>query len=86
MIKKKINLIITEEKIALKNYVINYEEKEMIPLTKEETFYKKQEECHICKEKFCIDKMMKIILIEKRSKIIVIAQENLEELLVANVT
>ena len=37
--------------------IINYEEKEMIPLTKEENkSYKKQEACHICKEKFCVDK------------------------------
>ena len=29
----------------------------MIPLTKEENkSYKEQEICHICKEKFCIDK------------------------------
>ena len=44
LMKKKINLIITEEKIVLKNYVkslkkramkiTNYEKKEMIPLTK----------------------------------------------------
>ena len=58
LIKKKINLIITEEKIeklckklkerAMK--IINYEEKEMIPLTKEENkSYKEQEKCHICK-------------------------------------
>ena len=37
--------------------IINYEEKEMIPLTKEEKkFYKKQEACHICEENFCVDK------------------------------
>ena len=37
--------------------IINYEEKEMIPLTYEENkFYKEQEACHICKEKFCMDK------------------------------
>ena len=36
--------------------IIN-EEKGMIPLTKEEKkFYKKQEACHICEEKFCVDK------------------------------
>ena len=57
LIKKKINLIITEEKIeklckklkerAMK--IINYEEKEMIPLTYEENkSYKEQEACHIC--------------------------------------
>ena len=37
--------------------IINYEEKEMIPLTHEENkYYKKQETCHICEEKFCMDK------------------------------
>ena len=37
--------------------IINYEEKEMIPLTKEENkSYKEQGKCHICEEKFCIDK------------------------------
>ena len=37
--------------------IINYEEKEMIPLTYEENkSYKEQEACHICGEKFCMDK------------------------------
>ena len=37
--------------------IINYERKEMIPLTKEENkSYKKQETCRICKEKFYVDK------------------------------
>ena len=37
--------------------IINYEEKEMIPLTKEENnFYDEHEICYICKEKFCMDK------------------------------
>ena len=37
--------------------IVNYEEKETIPLTKEENkSYKKQEKCHIRKEKFCMDK------------------------------
>ena len=37
--------------------IINYEEKETIPLTKEENkSYKKQEKCHIRKENFCMDK------------------------------
>ena len=36
--------------------IINYEKKEMIPLTKEENkSYKEQEVCHICEEKFCMD-------------------------------
>ena len=37
--------------------IINYEEKEMIPPTKEENkSYKEQEKSHICEEKFCMDK------------------------------
>ena len=37
--------------------IINYEEKEIIPLTYEENkSYKEQEACHICKEKFWMDK------------------------------
>ena len=37
--------------------IINYEKKEMITLTKEENqSYKKQETCHICEERFCVDK------------------------------
>ena len=37
--------------------IIDFEEKEIIPLTHEENnFYKEQEVCHIYKEKFCIDK------------------------------
>ena len=37
--------------------IINYEEKEMIPLTYEENkSYEEQEACHICEEKFCMDK------------------------------
>ena len=60
--------------------IINYDEKEMIPLTKEEEkFYKKQEKCHIFEEKFVWINMMKIVKIEKRLKIIVIIQKNLEE-------
>ena len=63
LMKKKINLIITEEKIVLKNYCISYEdcisyeEKEMISLTYEENnSYKEQETCHICEGNFCMDK------------------------------
>ena len=58
LIKKKINLIITEEQFVLKNYVkklkeramkiVSYEEIGMIPLTYEENkSYKEQEACHI---------------------------------------
>ena len=70
--------------------IISSEEKEMISLTKEEKkFNKKQEPCHICEEKFCVDEdviLIRVILIEKRLKIIVITQENLEELLKVNGT
>ena len=67
--------------------IINYAKKEMILLTYEENkSYKEQETCHISKGKFCMDKMMKIIKIEKRLKITVITQENLEELLIENAT
>ena len=67
------------KEIAMK--ISDYEEKEMIPLTKKENkLYREQEKCHICKRSFAQIKMMKIILIEKRLEIIVIIQENLEEL------
>ena len=57
--------------------IINYEKKEMIPLTDEETeFYENQKVCHICKKEFSTDKN------DKKSEIIVISQENLEELLI----
>ena len=37
--------------------IINFEEKEMIPLTnKEIKSYEKQKVCHICKKEFCDDK------------------------------
>ena len=37
--------------------IINFEKKEIIPLThKENNFYNEQEICYICKEKFCMDK------------------------------
>ena len=43
------------KEIAMK--ISDYEEKEMIPLTKKENkLYREQEKCHICEEKFCIDK------------------------------
>ena len=42
--------------------------------------YEEQEACHICEERFCMDKHDKNYL-KKRLNIIVITQENLEELL-----
>ena len=57
----------------------------MMPLTKEENkSYKDQEVVIYGKKCFVWIKMMKIILIEKRLKITVITQENLEELLIVN--
>ena len=50
-----------------KNEIINHDKKEIIRLTQEEiNCYNEQEICYICKEKFCLDKNDKIILIEKR--------------------
>ena len=41
--------------------IINYEEKEMIPLTDNENkFYEEQEKCHICQKEFCYDKNEKM--------------------------
>ena len=60
--------------------MINFKKKEMIPLTnKEIKSYEKQKVCHICKKKFVMIKTKK-----KKSEIIVITPENLEELLIAN--
>ena len=40
--------------------IINFEEKEMIPLTnKEIKSYEKQKVCYICEKKFCDDKNKK---------------------------
>ena len=37
--------------------IINYEQKEMIPLTDNENkYYEEQEKCHICQKEFCYDK------------------------------
>ena len=64
--------------------ITDYEEKEMIPLTHEENnFYKEQEACHICKEKFCMDKDDKHYK-KERLKIIAITQDNFEELLIVH--
>ena len=40
--------------------IINYEEKEMIPLTdKENKSYEEQKVCHVCKKEFCFDENKK---------------------------
>ena len=50
----------------------------MIPLTYEENkSYKEQEACHICEEKFCVDKDDENYINRKRLKITVIIWENL---------
>ena len=49
--------------------IINREKKEMAPLTHEENnFYNKQEICYICKEKFCMDKIDKNYINQRKVK------------------
>ena len=61
--------------------IINYEKKEMIPLTDEEKeSYENQEICHICEKEFCTDENNKKEC--KKSEIIVITPENIGELLI----
>ena len=64
--------------------IINYEKKEMIPLTdKEKESYENQEICYICEKEFCTDENNKKEFKKcKRSEIIVITQENIEVLLI----
>ena len=67
--------------------IINYEKKEMMSLTDEENrSYEEQEVCHICKKKSCTDEHDENYKNQKRLKITVITQENLEELLIVNAT
>ena len=41
----------------LRTKMINYKQKEMIPLTdKKNKFYEEQEKCYICQKEFCYDK------------------------------
>ena len=55
------------KKCAIK--IINYEEKEMLPLTYEENkSYKEQETCHICEGKFCMDEEDENYKIRKKVK------------------
>ena len=66
--------------------IINYKEKEMIPLTDNENkFYEEQKVCHICKKQFCYDKDEKKRNLNYITKLetIVVIQESLEELLTA---
>ena len=65
--------------------IIDDEEKEMIPQTKEEkSLTKSKRNVLYVKKSFVWIKMVKIIKIEKRLKIIVVKQENLEKLLIVN--
>ena len=64
--------------------IINYEKKEMILIADEEKrSYEEQEVCHICKKKSCTDEHDENYKNQKRLKITVITQENLQELLIA---
>ena len=61
--------------------IINYKEKEMMPLAdKENKFYKKQKKVMYAKKSFVQIKIMKMNLNTKKSEIIFITLENLEEL------
>ena len=65
--------------------IIDYEEKEMIPLIdKENKPYEEQKKCHICQKEFCYDKNVKKrnLNYTKKLEIIAIVHENLEELLI----
>ena len=69
----------------LSTKIINYKEKEMIPLKDNENkFYNEQKECHICEKSFVMINMNKRNLnYTKKLGIIVIIRENLEDLLIA---
>ena len=63
--------------------IINYEKKDMIPLTDEEKeSNEKQQICYICKEEFCTNKNKKELKKSKKSETMIIIQENIEELLI----
>ena len=64
--------------------IINYDDKEMIPLTdKENQSYEKQKVSYICKKEFSTDENDKnAFKLYHKSEIIVITPENLVELLI----
>ena len=67
--------------------IINYEEKEILPLTYEENkSYNNKKHVIYAKKSFVWIKMMKIIKAKERLKITAIPQENLGVLLIANAT
>ena len=70
--------------------IINYEKKEMIPLTNEEKGpYENQKICHICEKNnnknFVLIKIIKNFKKCKKSEIIVVIQENIEGQLIVSV-
>ena len=80
-------LMFTSSSFDEKKKLIIIEYKEMIPLTKEEKrSYKKQEACHTCEKRYCVDKDDEDYTNRKRLKTTVITQEKLEELLISNAT
>ena len=63
--------------------IINYEKKEMVPLTyKENKSYHKQKACYICNKKISIDYDDKNIIKFIKSEIIVVLLVNIEMLLI----
>ena len=63
--------------------IINYENKEMVPLTdKEKESYENQEISYICENEFCTDENNKNFKKYKKSEVIIITEENIEVLLI----
>ena len=65
--------------------IINHEKKDMIPLTKEEKeSYENRQIYYICEEEFCANKnkKQKNLNKSKKSEIMIVIQENIEELLI----
>ena len=61
--------------------IVNYEIKEMIPLTNDKNeYHERQNKCFICDKRFCYDKKKKIIKIIKKFVIIAIILVNIEVL------
>ena len=48
-----------EDKKELGTKVVNYEQKEMTPLTDENRYYEEEKKCYICRKAFCCDKKRK---------------------------
>ena len=87
LIQHKKCLIVIEVKIVWKGFVktrtINYEKKEMIPLTNEENkAYEKKNVCCICKKQLTNHGYDNNKKYQKVRAIIAITQENLEQVLI----